>query len=87
MALRLGLSYLLFSCLGVATPFVVHAEECSVVRPTDGNRLLLPVIKMHLRVGQLSRHVEVSLMDRRAFPYAMLLGQNFIGDDLLVDNR
>ncbi|ROR97991.1 hypothetical protein EDC56_3660 [Sinobacterium caligoides] len=53
----------------------------------DGSRLLLPVVKMHLRVAGVTRYIDVSLMDRRAFPYAMLLGRNFMGDTILVGNR
>ena len=42
------------------------------------------VIELELCVGSVRKTVEVSLVDRTGLDYQLLVGRNFLGDDLLV---
>lgn len=43
------------------------------------------VVEMRLRLGEIEDIVEVSLSDRSAFEYPILIGRNFLTDNAVVD--
>lgn len=44
-----------------------------------------PVVRLRLCVAGITKEVEVTLADREAFDYGLLVGRNFLASDLLVD--
>jgi len=43
------------------------------------------VVKMHIVLGPVSRHIEVNLNNRERFTYPVLIGRNFLRDLFIVD--
>ncbi|OOG28620.1 hypothetical protein B1C78_01830 [Thioalkalivibrio denitrificans] len=52
----------------------------------DGNHQRRPVVSMELCLGEHRREADVSLIDRTALTYQMLIGRNHMKDIILVDS-
>ncbi len=56
----------------------------SIKRP-GGKKQKRPVVMLTICLGNVSREVQVNLVDRSRFNYKMLIGRSFMRDALLVD--
>ncbi len=45
-----------------------------------------PVVKMHVKLGDLEKKIEVNLQDRERFKYSMILGKNFLKHGVVVSS-
>jgi hypothetical protein len=52
----------------------------------SGNPLRYSV-SLRLRLGRIERAVPVALLDRSSLPYRLVVGRDWLGDDLVVDAR
>jgi hypothetical protein len=65
--------------------------EAPVIRETNikrhfGGKQTRPVIKLHICIGDVSKTVEVNLVDRTGLEYQLLVGRNFLENSYLVDS-
>jgi hypothetical protein len=44
-----------------------------------------PVVKLHLKIGETEKYVEVSLTDRSKYDFPVLIGRNFLRGTAVVD--
>ena len=44
-----------------------------------------PVVKLHLKIGEVEKYVEVSLTDRSKYEYPVLIGRNLLRGEFVVD--
>ncbi len=44
-----------------------------------------PVIIMDVQIGEMTRRIEVNLIDRTGFEFPVLIGRNFLSGTTLVD--
>lgn len=54
---------------------------------SDSDNNLRYNVSLRLRLGGIERLVPVTLLDRSSKPYRLVLGRDWIGDDLVVDAR
>lgn len=45
-----------------------------------------PVVRMHVKLGEIEEMVDVNLRDRTDFDYSMILGKNFLRHDIVVSS-
>lgn len=55
------------------------------IKSSNGERQQRYVIKTHIKMGDLSWPIEITLTDRSDMTYLMLLGREAMGDRVLVD--
>lgn len=55
------------------------------IKESAGKQLRRPVVMLTLCLGNISREVQVNLVDRSRFNYKMLIGRSFMRDAFLVD--
>lgn len=65
----------------VSLPVVEHRD----VRPSTGEAEERPVVMVSVQVGQHERQIELTLTDRDAMGFRMLLGRTALADAFLVD--
>jgi hypothetical protein len=58
----------------------------AIIKRHFGNQQKRPVIEMTLCLGNITKTAEVTLVDRTGFNYQLLLGRNFLANDLLVNS-
>jgi hypothetical protein len=68
----------------------MHEFERPLLRMVDIKRhgaeaARRPVVSMNITIGDVSRDIEVTLADRDAFEYPVLIGRNFLDSNVLVD--
>jgi hypothetical protein len=55
------------------------------IKQAEGEPLRRPVVAMSIALGELEERVEVTLMDRSAMVYDVVIGRNFLRDRAVVD--
>lgn len=58
----------------------------ATIKRLFGIRQKRPVIELDLCIGSVRKTVEVTLVDRTGLDYQLLIGRNFLEDDLLVSS-
>lgn len=56
----------------------------ATIKRLFGLRQKRPVIELDICIGPVRKTVEVTLVDRTGLDYQLLIGRNFLGDELLV---
>jgi len=51
-----------------------------------GNQQVRPVVLLDICIGNVRKREEVNLVDRSNLDYQLLVGRNFLKDDLLIDS-
>lgn len=57
----------------------------SRVRPSSGHSELRTFVSTTIRIGNVEKEVEFSLVDRQHMIFRMLIGRSALGDDFVVD--
>lgn len=55
------------------------------IKQLSGNNQRRPVVSMGLQLGSIEEQVDITLTDRSAYVYQLLIGRNFLRDRALVD--
>ena len=57
------------------------------IKAREGEKSILrPVVRMHVKLGDIEEMVDVNLRDRTDFDYSMILGKNFFRHDIVVSS-
>ncbi|WP_413112251.1 RimK/LysX family protein [Thaumasiovibrio sp. DFM-14] len=57
------------------------------VKPRPGEEATVrPVVKMTVMMGDVTKTIEVNLRDRSAFDYSLILGRNFLNNNIIVSS-
>lgn len=65
----------------ITAPYVSDVE----IKRHGTSPSIRPVVMMNLRLGNVTKKIEVSLTDRSKFDYSVLIGRNFLNGDFVVD--
>jgi len=84
-----GRRYVHFSLVNFdnqSASFEYPVLRTATIKRHFGNQQKRPVIQMQICLGNKTKAVEVTLVDRTGFNYQLLLGRNFLANDILVNS-
>ena len=68
-----------------AIPMEYPVIEMTRIKRPGKKSMVRPVIRMTLRISNLTQQVDVTLNDREGFNFPLLIGRNFIRDLVVID--
>lgn len=84
-----GRKYVRFSLVNFdnqSASFEFPVIRTATIKRHFGNQQKRPVIQLSICLGNKTKTVEVTLVDRTGFNYQLLLGRNFLANDILVNS-
>jgi hypothetical protein len=70
---------------GETYPFERAVVRTASIKRHGAGSVERPVVKLKITIGEIARDIEVSLADRDAFDYPVLIGRNFLDGNFVVD--
>ncbi len=72
---------------GIEEEFTKRLVSEMRVKPRPGEASIArPVVRMTVKMGDLEKSVDVNLRDRTSFEYSMILGRNFLNNNIVVSS-
>jgi ribosomal protein S6--L-glutamate ligase len=66
-------------------PVTAHIRRQVRVRSSTGQSEVRYIVATQLRIGSITKEIEISLASRDPMRYRMLLGRSALGPDFLID--
>jgi len=71
---------------GRRVAFERKVERYAAIKRHSGRSDRRPVVEMKICLGSVVKEVEVNLVDRSRFEYAILIGRSFLAGEYLIDS-